>query len=298
MTAGSIGPREWSLGRDPEAEPKMRPRELLPAWTLCVALAGLPVAALPGDSHPAGDLPGRVRYHDGLLSVRAREVPLRDLLAELAAATGLTVKSYVSPDQWISIEFDDLDPVAGLRRVLQHRSYALDLGTPAPAGDGVADHLRGTLWILPQEAEPFGGRALAARLPASDWRAEEPDEGAWLSAALTSGDPELRADALIELADGDDGAALGWLGMALGDAERDVREAAIIALTEIGGDAAANVLATALRDPEPRIREGAVDALGEIGGATAIGLVRQALSDEVDYVREAAAEMLETLRAP
>ncbi len=114
--------------------------------------------------------------------------------------------------------------------------------------------------------------------------------------ALFDEDALVREEAIYGLADidmGDEETILPTLERALFDPVPLVREAAVEAVIEIGGDDSARVLAFTLHDDDAELREEAVYALGEIGGQLALGYVLQAMADEDDAVRDAAAQVLE-----
>ena len=272
-------------------------------------LAGLPMASpatevrdisMLNQGGPAiASVADTVRCTDGLLSVKARDIGLADLLDEVASQCGFTVVRYVALEQRLSVEFDRLTLEQGLQRILRSRSYALRRAPPTPGKRLAAVAPAETLWILPQGDEKYAAQpSIPATTSASRFLTDESAlDVSRLTSALSNGGLEDREQAAVALGKRGHASAVAPLSQALADRNAEVQEAAIVSLAEIGGADAAHALAAALRDGDPRIRELAVDALGEVGGKTATGLLEQALIDEVAFVRQAATEMLEQLRS-
>jgi HEAT repeat protein len=144
-------------------------------------------------------------------------------------------------------------------------------------------------------------------------------------AALRSGDPAERRDAIVELArlhGQDDSLAIPPLSEVLGDPVAEVRLAAAEALESMAGSVASPqsgegtirvatmALARCMKDPEPAVRDAAVRALHAIGGkmarsrsgteaiVAAVTVLRRSLSDPEPEVRLAAATCLGDLVSP
>lgn len=240
--------------------------------------------------------PHLVWFADGCLTVKAQDVPLGELIDEIAKKSGVTVAKHVALDRRVSLEFHRLPLEQALRRILRHRSFVLEYAEPVPGQPSAVARVR-TLSILPQGHERYSAKAAAVRPMTSGPSEADVTARIWeLQAALASGDAQTREEAVVELGESERAEAVGPLSLALADANEDIREAAVFSLTDIGGAHAAKALDIALADRDPRVREAAVDALGEIGGEVAIALLERALSDKVKFVREAAAEMLDELR--
>ena len=240
------------------------------------------------------DVSSLVQCADGLLSVKARDIDMTDLLEEVASQCSLTVVWYVQVAQRLSVEFYRLPLAQGLGRILRTRSYVL-LSTPPSSGKRLATAAPAqTLWILPQADEKYA----ASTMPKSANRflAEESILGlSTMVTALSHGNLEDRTQAAVALGKRGQTRAIAPLSQALADRNAEVREAAVDSLAEIGGADATHALAGALRDRDPHIREQAIEALGQAGGKIASGLLQQALTDEVGFVRQAAIEVFEQL---
>ena len=245
---------------------------------------------------PAGPA-STVRCVDGLLSVKAQDIGLVELLDEVASQCGFTVVWYVVLERRFSVEFHRLTLAQGLPRILRNRSYMLS--TPSAAKTPATVASAQTLWILPQADEKYLTQPsmLATKSANRSLADASALDVARLASALSDGDLEDREQAALALGRSGQARAVAPLSEALVDRHAEVREAAVGALAEIGGADATRALAVALRDRDAYIREQAVDALGQAGGPIATGLLQQALMDEAGFVRQAAAEILEQLRS-
>lgn len=307
---------------------------------LCLAISAFAVAGLTACGEladPSARIPPstlrststnadlRVEVDRDLITVRAREAHLRDVLVSIAAASGLELVTDDPLDERVTADLASLPVAVALRELLRDRSFVL-LRTTA-AGDR-GDARAGTLWVLSsaggampaiivrrmEELPALGTPADIARLSAAidhedvnvrlDAAADlglvdDPNAQAMLSAAAAlDTDPAVRAEALYALGAAQ---ATAWnpaFRLALADANRNVRAAAISALEDLGTQDAAQVLEMALGDTDTSLRASAVEALGEIGGSTARGVLRRALADESNTVCEAAAEQLGTTPHP
>lgn len=229
-----------------------------------------------------------VQCTDGLLSVQARDVPVTELLNQIAIQCDLSVQWYVTLTDRLSVEFQRLTLAQGLQRILRNRSYLL-LAAPSVSGKQPATLVRAeTLWILPQGDEKSSAQLSMPMTKTSHSFLAD-------TAALSNGNSDVRTQAALALGKRGQAQAVAPLSQALADRNVEVREAAIGSLAEIGGADATRALGIALRDRDPHVREQAVDALGQAGGTLATGLLQQALMDEAGFVRQAAIEMLEQL---
>jgi HEAT repeat protein len=240
----------------------------------------------------------------------ARDVCLKDLLAEVARQSDLAVVSHDRLDERVTLEFRDLPLRKAMKRILRDRSFVW-LSAQASAGANSSRNARpNMLWVFskgprdPAEIAPSNlavvNEHATARLDAISALADVGGDQAvavLTAAALSDSDSSVREEAVDALADVGDDTGIHGLEQALTDPEYHVRKAAVEALADIGGDASALALTVALKDREVSLREEAVDALGEIGGQTAIRLLRQAAEDEDEdgSIREAATEYLDEL---
>ena len=259
----------------------------------------------------------RVQIVDGMVTVDAREAPVRALLEAIARETGLVLEGAEWLTGTITVSFERQPLEEAVPLVLGDRSYALAFEHRGAAAPRPA---RLRLFESPAPPDPAGDEA-ASPGPADretlfdqlENGAEPVDRMDAIDALIDRAEPEAaRRIGLAALRDPDDGvrraaiAALALLGgnsaveqlePVLADPVGDIREAAVDALGQIGTDRAARGLTAALRDDSDEIRLLAIDALGAIGGATAIQLLEYVrAADEDADLRAAADDWLADLR--
>ncbi len=239
-----------------------------------------------------------VRFDDGHLTVKVRNIPLRELLKEVAWESGLALVLLSPLQDRIDIEFHGLRLDNALRRILRHRNFVVEYGEQADkAGKSVVIR-PAKLWVFGNEDGDYPAQTIVFEKakPRLSQGLTALDE-AVMQASFESANPENREDAVEMLRQSGHPDGIAKLSVALTDENIDVREAAIDALADIGGDEAAWALAVALVDENAALREGAVDALGKIGGETAIQVLARALQDNDEFVRETAAEVLSQIKS-
>lgn len=245
----------------------------------------------PSTDAPASTRPV-VRLTAGLLSVKAADVKLVELLDDVARQAGFAAVPCEACEQRVSLRFDRLPLEQGLSMILRDQHYVLSWRA-APAGRLVPHRL----WVLPQPGTRPSARRPASDVPRSEReRAALESHASQLRSALGIGTPDDREQAAAAMGQVRDPRAVAPLARALADSDAHVRRAAIESLAEIGGADAVGALALALRDGEPRLREAAVNALGDLGGPKAMALLRQAQQDATAFVRQAAIETLDELQ--
>jgi hypothetical protein len=273
-----------------------------------------------------------VEIVDEIVTVKALDGAVKDLLEEIARQCDLVIDLHGPLDERVTIEIERLPLPQALDRILRGRNFVLRYFDPSSDPATAANAYPNKLWIFSKgpgnhNAPPENGDAAFTREGVEGARAQEAnaslvrlslaladDEAkvrleavselasigsdqaaAALAAALSDSDPSVREEAVCGLGEIGDETDLEILEQALMDPDLRVREAAVEAVTDIGGDDSARTLAFALTDVAPSLREDAVYALREIGSETAIGILQQALADEQRSVREAASEVLAEL---
>lgn len=106
------------------------------------------------------------------LGVRARDVPLAEVLAAVAAATGAALRGQVQGDRRLTVEFDPVPLADALPRLLADGSFTLRFGA---AGRLVAIELRGG--PAPPGQHPAAPSPAAALLAAIQAHAPVPVDG-------------------------------------------------------------------------------------------------------------------------
>ena len=237
-----------------------------------------------------------IQFADDSLTVKVTDMPLTELLQEIASQSGLTLVLPGSLQDRISVEFHQLPLKEGLRRILRHQNFALEYAEQAPE-QGQSTAPRPTkLWILSRGDAGHPGQPTAGEHPrAPSSRRDEVEDSPVLEEALLSDDAGEREEAVKALGASGGPEAVGPLSLALADEDEDVREAAIAALADLGGEAAAEALAAALEDQDRRLRNRAVEALQDIGGEAAAEALGTALEDQDRRLRNRAVEALQDI---
>ncbi len=265
-----------------------------------------------------------VRIDDGVVTVRARDVSVKDLVTEIARQGDLVLILHEPLDERITIELERLALHKAMDRILRAWNFTLQY-VPAETGTGhkggahsgrlsVVSRAWGSGSVHDGDAvetsakrastsgvlKPVGvhedvGRTLEVAIGLA--ALERDDTIAALSLTLTDADPEVRLKAVSELANlGGDEAAVA-LAVALADEQARVREEAVHALGDIGGETAGQILGQAVTDTEISVREAAIDAFADIGGDESAVALAVALSDKDASVREDAVYALGRIRS-
>ncbi len=299
---------------------------LLGRWLLLGVLA-TQATALQADLRP---VPATVVWERGLLSIDADGVMFSDLLAGIAATTGVRVWGLDSLDGLrVSLRFAGLPLLDGLGRLLAGTNYAMVVNASATAGNdhivvavagrktvaeslsprsaadlpaALADPGADAYQVLAKLAEQGDTRALRDSAEHGDpatralamQRLSRVDPAEALRVALVAagrGEPAERVHALQVLGGLDRPEATQALGAALGDADMDVRHTALVSLTGQSSPAAVDLLVQTLGDEVPWIRLMALDLLARRGiTAAALGPV---LADRDPAVRLRAQALLD-----
>ena len=92
-----------------------------------------------------------IQISNDLLTVHVQDVPLKELLQEIARQSGLSVVGPGSLNEKITIQFDQLPFDEGMRLILRHHSFALAYAQQTP-GEPHSTILQPTkLWIFSKE---------------------------------------------------------------------------------------------------------------------------------------------------
>jgi len=278
---------------------------VFPLWAGLLILGSLaPLCA--GANERADSL--SVQVDKGLVSVTALNVPIQDVLNEIAAQSDLRVIQHVTLDRVITLNLDWQSLPDALDEILKNDSYQL---YQAPAGEDEADSdnpVPGTLWLFSEgsslapaatmffEAVIFHGSFREKKEAIRELRRlGTPDAVSTLSLALSDEDPRVR-DAVFEaLSRIDSDEAVAAAASASVDADPWVRSEAALALSSGSAESAMQYLKLAFNDPDPRVRVTVVQALTDIPSEQAIETLRLALRDEDEAVREHAVEALEEI---
>jgi hypothetical protein len=254
-------------------------------------------------------VPTRVEWRQGLLSVHAEAAPLSEVLQEVSTQTGIEFLGLDKLQKQISVHFSNVPLGAGLQMLLVPVDYGIigdpccprtmrvvvferralptriqAVGEPTKLGDkGLAD----------ADASGAQGNEAVPQKEDANFPAEE-------SAGLGEHDDQTAVeqadDAVADLQaiDPDDPAKLPVFRQALSDKDPTVKEAAIQALAGQGGPAALDLLREAFHNSDPAVKFMVIENIDSI--PEAFPFLREASQDADASVREAAQHWLD-LRA-
>ena len=167
----TLSPKHQRIGRRP-----LR-RRVLTAMLGLIAVVAAQKATNAADGM-------NVEVNDDRLTVVADDVPVHDLLEEIARQAGVALSLPNALPQRVTVEFDGLTLPVGIDRLLHGMSYAfryspgstenklwvfasgrsstdasaepfVELGSPPPVDDGVAMRLEAVAALADQETDPF-----------------------------------------------------------------------------------------------------------------------------------------------
>jgi HEAT repeat protein len=247
----------------------------------------------------------RMTVNEGLVSLTARDVPLQDVVSQIAKQYDLRLVQHVVLDRLVSIEVDDKSLPDLLDAIFDNESYQLYRAVAIEDDANADKSIPGALWIF------SAGSAIA------------PAATAYFEVVVQEGNVGEKKEAILNLRRLGTPEAVQALSLALGDEDSRVRKAALEALSRIGGDEALAAIASAsvyddarvradathamamvdgyssieylnlaLHDENPMVRSAAIDSLGDIGDDRSIGVIQKALQDPDPTVRERALEVI------
>lgn len=247
----------------------------------------------------------QISVAEGLVSLTARDVPLQDVVREIALQNDLQLVQHLALDRLVSIEIDRQPLPDVLDEILADESYQLYRMVENADDADAAERIPGSLWIFSE------GSALA------------PAAMLYFEAVLLEGNVGEKKEAIRELRRLGTPDAVQTLSVALGDDDPRVRNAAMDALSLIGGDDSLAAIASAsmhedplvrgkaadaiamadgyssteylkivMQDEDPRVRASVIDSLGDIGDERSLQVIQQALQDPDPTVRERALEVI------
>jgi len=213
-----------------------------------------------------------VQFNDGLVSVSASGVPVRDVVEAIADRAGLRLVEQFELDRLVTLDIDRQPLPDALAVLLENDSFTLYQAMPSTDND--ADVIPGTLWVFSE------GTSLA------------PAATIFYEAVLYKGTFREKKEAIRELRRLGTPAAVQALSLALSDDDARTRDAALSALSRIGGDEALAAIASTAQDSDPRVRGEAAAALASGDSETSAQYLAMALDDPDPRVRMAVIESL------
>ena len=232
-----------------------------------------------------------VEMSDDLVTLKAHNVGVRDVLDEIAGQSDLIVVSHGPLHGRLTLELERLPLFEALRRIMRGQSYLLHQAQEA-TGARIANHERqSTLWVFSDGSANDPGYTEAASH--SVWETTSAIEV--LQSQLMSDEIRVRQEAIKGLRRRKVNEVIAPLSYALADEDKKVRVKAIYALADIGGDDAVAALVAAAGDENAWVRAETAYALGTLGGDTAIQVLKHALHDADSDVRESAIEAFQDI---
>jgi hypothetical protein len=195
---------------------------LFPLWAGLLVISGL---APPFVGATESTVAMSVSFENGLVSVSASSVPVRDVIEAIADQAGLRLVEQVELDQQVTLDIDRQPLPDALAVLLENDSYTLFQAIPSTDND--ADVIPGTLWVFSE------GTSLA------------PAATVFYEAVLYQGTYREKKEAIRELRRLGTPAAVQALSLALGDEDARIRDTALSALSRIGSDEALAAIASA-----------------------------------------------------
>jgi HEAT repeats len=268
------------------------------AWLLVASGAGTLVAE--EQVAPAADDQGGIKVvvAGGMLTLRAQEVPLADVLAAIGERAGFEVSVRGTADMSVSMVLAEIPLEEGLRQLLRGGSFAFFYDRPR--AEPAAELVELRVYAFEEgAAQPHPDRAAA---PASEQPATlsapmlHDDEAAPVISPLDPLEDRLEF-ARIEARAGKPRSRENLITLVLEDEHADVRGLAASALGRLGGPEAGGVLAEALSDRDWRVRGRAAWALGAAWGDQAVAPLTGLLIEErARSVRRVAAYTLSRIQ--
>ncbi len=235
-----------------------------------------------------------IQVKDNLLTVKARGIPLKKVLIEIAKQKNIKIKFYASVEDSLITNFSSLPMEKGLAKLLRNYNYTLIKGEEHEikkvvilSNTGGSQH-RGMEPVIAYTEEP----PLYENPYDEDLNYQEGED----VYDELSGYNEEEVTYVVDM-DHLERARLGILEGADVYAENsDISEKDMVVLDkEIEFDIL-DILSEELQDEEIEVRLGAVEILGVIGGDRAIKALEDALTDESELVRIIAIEELRRLK--
>lgn len=234
-----------------------------------------------------------VGFENERLSVKAVDVPLKVLLSEIEAKSGMVIdlKDSKAAERQSSANFKNLLPTQAFQEILQDLNFAFFY-----SGTRLARVL-----ILPPKDQTSRARSeltnpnrIGQRFPRAENAPLKPG-AAPKSTGENSKDSQVMAklEAIEAMEDSNDPKSVAALGEALTDQNREVKDAALGALADKKRENVTRMLRRGLNDPDPEFRIEVLEALADRGD---IDSLQRALADRNQDVRETAADLLESTR--
>jgi hypothetical protein len=249
-----------------------------------------------------------VQIDGGLVSVTANDVPMQEVLDEIATLSGLRIVQHVALDRTITLNLDRQPLPDVLDELLKNDSYQLYQGVFGDDEAETDNPIPGTLWIFSEGSslDPAATVFFEAVILHGSFQEKKeairelrrlgtPDAANTLTLALSDEDPRVRDAAFEALSKFDGEEALAAIASASADTDPWVRSEAANALSSSDTESAVQYLNLAFNDPDPRVRMTVIEAFTDIPSEQAVAALSLALRDEDPGVRMHAVDALELI---
>jgi hypothetical protein len=278
-------------------------RSLIGSRPYKVATTVLCLGILFAGSSTRAQAPPVVEWQERRLSVTADQVPLAQVLHEVAGRTGVEIRGLEALQEKVSVRLANLPLREGLQKLLTQVNYFL-LEKPAPQGGTQPTLVLISGWQAPLLAETIAneegtkpeGESMAEedpeeRLAALSTFAEQGNEEA-LRKAASDPDQAVSAMAFELLAQQNPVAATTLATAASRSPDLTQRLTGLQVLGQIDNALAEQTLGAASADDDVGVREYAIQSLASQTGSHATLLLSQALQDHDPSIRVLALEAL------
>lgn len=235
-----------------------------------------------------------VRVKDRLLTVRARDIPIKRVLKEIADRTSINIVLFDQLEKNISVDFYEIPLDIGLKRLIRDMDHAFIYFKPKKAA---LEPEIGEIIIYPDamRGKDSGSLIIASRRQNPKEIKEAVIES--LLRALEDEYPVAREQTIAILSQySDERVFIHLTEVMLNDEDEDVRAGAAKALGYLGDEKAIDPLIIALGDREDWVKENVATALGRIGGERVIPHLMDVQKDESKDVRSAAKNAVKKIR--
>ena len=232
-----------------------------------------------------------ISVRDGLLTLRAVEAPLGEVLQEMGLEAGIRVINRVPLYDPVSWTVEDYPLEEAVRHLLARFSYAITY-SPSPGGTEVGPIAELRILSL-NDADARGQYETRRTIPSNTVIAS--DE---MSSVASEDDLNARLRFVWRMAHQPDSADIGSLELFLSEENHPkVREIAAIGLGKLKEPSVLEALIPALSDSDSLVRRRVVQALGKRNDDRSVEALSDVLFGDLDpEVRRAAARSLGTMR--
>jgi len=259
-----------------------------------------------------------IKFRNGLLSVDLKDKPLFEILQGLSRIMDVKIETVALKDRPITVTFSEEPLEKGLKRLLSNQNTVfvyLDQ-------DKKTEQVRLVKIIIFGSDANTASREIGGDKPPSEQQTEKAEQHSLdladhedldtgrvinnekagapslqeLVSNLQNQDPDLREDALYDIASDHEAEALPYLEKSLTQDENSmVRVSAAELLGEIDSEASISALAKGLQDADVNVRRAVIDALGIIGGAKVLPALNTALQEKNSELREEVEDLIKEI---